>query len=80
MRLSWFSVAVATAFCLLSANHAQAASEETLLHSFGSGEDGVTPKGGLVADAAGSLYGVTSEGGRASFGGTVFKLTPPAAG
>ncbi len=34
----------------------------TTLHSF-SGEDGVTPNGGLIFDAAGNLYGTTPAGG-----------------
>ena len=80
MRLSWFGIALATASLSLLANHAQAASKETVLHSFGAGVDGITPEGGLISDAAGNLYGITSQGGRASFGGTVFKLAPPAAG
>jgi uncharacterized repeat protein (TIGR03803 family) len=36
--------------------------------------DGALPSGPLVADKAGTLYGVTSGGG--SGHGTVFKLTP----
>jgi uncharacterized repeat protein (TIGR03803 family) len=48
-----------------------------------SGSDGAAPfsfgNGGLVADATGALYGTTSAGG-SSNNGTVFKLTPPAAG
>ncbi len=58
---------------------------ETVLHSFGNGTDGAYPDGGLVFDAAGNLYGTTSEGGTYScFGGagcgTVFELTPTAGG
>jgi uncharacterized repeat protein (TIGR03803 family) len=41
--------------------------------------DGCTPSGGLIADPSGVLYGTTSSGG-ANNGGTVFALTPPAAG
>ena len=41
--------------------------------------DGCTPSGGLIADPSGVLYGTTSMGG-ATNGGTVFALTPPAAG
>ena len=58
----------------------------TTLFSFGApGElsEGVVPTGGLIADAAGNLYGTTSQGGNQSVpgglgfsGGTVFKLTP----
>ncbi len=50
------------------------------LHAFTSGTgDGCTPLGGLVADPSGTLYGTTRDGGE-SDGGTVFSLTPPAAG
>jgi uncharacterized repeat protein (TIGR03803 family) len=58
---------------------------EQVLYSFGSGTDGTAPYGALVFDAAGDLYGTTSEGGTYScFGGggcgTVFELTPAAGG
>ena len=46
---------------------------ETLLYSF-SGNDGASPVAGLIADAAGNLYGTTQFGGSAD-DGTVFKLT-----
>jgi uncharacterized repeat protein (TIGR03803 family) len=52
---------------------------ETVLHSFGQGTDGYDPYGRLVFDASGSLYGNTLYGG-AYIWGTVFKLTPSAAG
>ena len=51
---------------------------ESVLHSF-NGSDGQLPKAGLIFDAAGNLYGTTSEGGTHNFG-TVFKLTPNADG
>jgi uncharacterized repeat protein (TIGR03803 family) len=51
---------------------------ERVLHSF-NGSDGAYPYAGLTFDAAGNLYGTTSEGG-ASGNGTVFKLTPNADG
>jgi uncharacterized repeat protein (TIGR03803 family) len=47
----------------------------TTLHSF-SGEDGVTPNGGLIFDAAGNLYGTTPEGGAGFDGGVVFEMSP----
>ena len=49
-------------------------SVESVLHSF-NGSDGVFPNGGLIFDAAGNLYGTTSNGGAHGYG-TVFELTP----
>lgn len=37
--------------------------KETLLHSFSGAPDGAIPYGGLILDAAGNLYGTTTEGG-----------------
>ena len=50
-----------------------------VLHSFCAGgypacTDGDEPNGGLIRDAAGNLYGTTTEGGANGGGGTVFKL------
>jgi uncharacterized repeat protein (TIGR03803 family) len=50
----------------------------TILHSFGSGNDGAYPEAGLVANQ-GALYGTTVNGGTSN-NGTVFKLTPPGIG
>ena len=36
---------------------------ETVLYSFKGGSDGALPQAGVIMDAAGNLYGVTSEGG-----------------
>ncbi|HEX4665975.1 MAG TPA: choice-of-anchor tandem repeat GloVer-containing protein [Chthoniobacterales bacterium] len=47
---------------------------ETVLYSFQAGNDGNSSISNLVADAAGNLYGTTSEGGLGS--GTIFQLTP----
>ena len=54
----------------------------SVLHVFTKGTgDGCFPLGGLVADPGGTLYGTTTRGGSgAKDGGTVFTLTPPAAG
>jgi uncharacterized repeat protein (TIGR03803 family) len=57
---------------------------ETVLHSFvGNPTDGWQPLAGLVRDAAGNLYGTTSQGGTGTcqggacfFPGVVFKLSP----
>src|SRR3984893_16154077 len=47
----------------------------TVLHSFTGGSDGALPFAGLIADAAGNLYGTTNGGGGGGQG-TVFQLTP----
>ena len=48
---------------------------EEVLHSFGAGSDGTEPVAGVSFNAAGNLYGTTSNGG--TFGnGTVFLLKP----
>lgn len=50
--------------------------QENVLYSFAGGTDGSLPTSTLVFNAAGSLYGTTSTGGRPSCDcGTVFKLT-----
>ena len=56
-----------------------AAPVETVLHSFLGGADGYNPDGGLVADAAGNLYGTSTWGGpiAATPYGSVFELSPP---
>jgi uncharacterized repeat protein (TIGR03803 family) len=46
---------------------------ERVLYSFQEGSDGNSSISNLVSDAAGNLYGTTSEGGLGS--GTIFKLT-----
>lgn len=53
------------------------AGSETVLHSFTDvNGDGAIPYRGLIADAAGNLYGTTFFGGASALGaGTVFKLT-----
>jgi uncharacterized repeat protein (TIGR03803 family) len=56
---------------------------ETVLHRFTGGSDGIGPAAGLFADAKGNLFGTTIAGGTGCFAagcGTVFKLSPPAAG
>jgi uncharacterized repeat protein (TIGR03803 family) len=52
---------------------------EAVLHSFGGGSDGKYPKAGVTADAQHKLYGTTYEGGADGYG-TIFRLSPPAAG
>jgi uncharacterized repeat protein (TIGR03803 family) len=58
---------------------------EKILHDFGSRDDGVQPRAGLIFDSTGNLYGTTYHGGSSadcgSEGcGTVFELTPGAGG
>ena len=76
-----------TAFKLAPPTQTGGAWTETILHSFQGGADGATPFGGLIADAAGNLFGMTSAGGNgncANVGltgcGTVFELSPSGTG
>ena len=52
---------------------------ETTIYQFGGGSDGLYPYAGVIADAAGNLYGATSGDDQTSLG-TVFQLTPPKQG
>ena len=49
---------------------------ETILYSFAGSGDAAFPSGGLVADQAGNLYGVTLVGGANNLG-AVYQLSPP---
>jgi uncharacterized repeat protein (TIGR03803 family) len=49
---------------------------EFVIHRFGHTGDGSVPSSGLVADAAGNLYGETVAGGTAN-AGTIYQLAPP---
>ena len=51
---------------------------EMVIYRFKGNQDGASPIAGLVIDPTGALYGTTLLGGGGA--GTVFKLTPPAAG
>jgi uncharacterized repeat protein (TIGR03803 family) len=46
-----------------------------VLYSFAGGADGAFPYASLIRDAAGNLYGTTTQGGASGYG-TVFKLDP----
>ncbi len=48
---------------------------ESILHSFGSGNDGAGPGAALVVDASGNLYGTTVNGGM-NAAGVVFQIEP----
>ena len=50
-----------------------ATGQETVLHSFTGAADGAYPRGGVIQDSAGNLYGAAYLGG-ASSAGVVFKL------
>ena len=50
-----------------------------VLHTFTNNPDGALPSAGLIFDAAGNLYGTTSQGGTYPYG-TVFELMPAAGG
>ena len=52
---------------------------EKVLHSFGSGTDGILPQAGVIFDTTGNLYGATFFGGDHGYG-TAFELTPQAGG
>jgi uncharacterized repeat protein (TIGR03803 family) len=83
MRIVHRGTAITLAVLSL-AGSALAAPVETVLYRFTGGSDGSDPRGGLIADKEGALYGTTRKGRNGiSCGGdcgTVFKLTPPAEG
>ena len=54
---------------------------ESVLYSFKGGTDGASPISSLVADAAGNLYGTTSDGGAAACScGVIFRMSRSATG
>jgi uncharacterized repeat protein (TIGR03803 family) len=72
--------AAAFIFVLLiaAAGASSAGAQYAVLHRFQAGGDGSGPRGGLLADGAGNIYGTTFSGGGRANGGTVFRLQPPA--
>ena len=79
MQGSWFGSMALAASLAVAAPMAASAGEWTLttLYTFKCGLDGQAPRGGVVADASGALYGTTQGAGEPNQWGTVFKLTPP---
>jgi hypothetical protein len=73
-------VAVGFAIFALASPTPANAQTESVIHSFRATNpyDGVSPAGGLVADANGALYGVAGGGGKYG-AGVVYKLVPPPA-
>src|SRR5580692_4913194 len=77
------SAACGLAVLMMAAAGPAARGAEKTLYSFKGGSDGMYPRGTLIADAGGNLYGVTTDGGGGtgcdngnSGCGTVFKLAP----
>ncbi|MGH6869425.1 MAG: choice-of-anchor tandem repeat GloVer-containing protein, partial [Methylocella sp.] len=70
---------VGTVFKLKPPAPGQTLWTEKVLYTSMGGTDGARLDAGLIFDADGALYSTTFLGGT-SGGGTVFKLTPPAAG
>jgi uncharacterized repeat protein (TIGR03803 family) len=64
-----------TVFKLIHPKTASTVWTEQVLYSFGAGEDGINPVGGVNFDTAGNLYGTTSTGGEYG-NGNVFQLAP----
>jgi uncharacterized repeat protein (TIGR03803 family) len=50
------------------------------LYKFPGGAKGYSPRGGVVMDAAGNIYGTTQYDGQCSTCGIIYKLAPPAKG
>ena len=68
------ALVIFTVTLLVTSGWAATTWNEKVLHSFNF-TDGAVPVAGLIFDAAGNLYGTTTEGG--TYGdGTVFALTP----
>jgi uncharacterized repeat protein (TIGR03803 family) len=78
-KLSSGCTAVLTILIIALVPSTRAFAQESILHNFGSGTDGLNPIGSLIFDASGNLYGTTLSGG--TYGrGTVFELSPDSLG
>lgn len=75
MRSALVVAAVMSAVCAPSAW----AARQKNLYQFTAGADGGFPRGGVISDDQGNLYGTTSSGG-AGHGGVVYELTKAADG
>lgn len=78
-RLSPVQVLVAALAVIALCSVQAAAAAESLLYSFNTYAHGQEPAGGLIADAAGNLYGATTYGGLYG-AGAIFELSPGSAG
>jgi uncharacterized repeat protein (TIGR03803 family) len=77
-RLTGGRIAFLALTALLLSTNSFATTEKVVYRFLGT-PDGIDPQGGLVADAAGNLYGTTTGGGTGGCPcGTVFELSPPA--
>jgi uncharacterized repeat protein (TIGR03803 family) len=74
LSVKTLSLVFATCAFVLLAALSSAARTEQSLHSFNY-SDGTNPHGGLILDAAGNLYGTTSQDGQTG-AGTVYELLP----
>lgn len=72
-------VSVASLMTALIAGPTLQAQTFTILHSFGSSQDGANSRAGLIRDSVGNLYG-TTWGGGAHAAGSVFELSPVTGG
>jgi uncharacterized repeat protein (TIGR03803 family) len=88
MRTSNSSIGIWSALAIvataLPAGASAGTPQEQVLYRFGGEDDGASPNAGLIADAAGNLYGTTTAGGGFGCGGsgcgTVFELSPQQGG
>src|ERR1700735_886645 len=80
MRNAGFNLMMGIAALLCLSIVAGATDKQTILYSFKGKTDGSDPESGLVADAAGNLYGTTYKGGGICNCGTAFELSPSSSG